>query len=499
MYIRTRLTLWFLLILALVLAAFGYAIYEITRESLLAEVNRDVQQRASELAAVTRPAPGRLRLHIPPLDVFKAPDTYVQIVSSSGHVLARSANLGQRTLPVRPGRIGETRLAGVPLVVCAKPVRVGSHVLGYAVVARTPRTIYQAVGRLRSILFDGVPVALLLAAGAAWLLTRRALRPLERLSGTAAAIAAAQDHTQRVCLEGPSDEIRRLAQTINGMLHALEEAYQQQQEAYRQVQEVNDLQRQFLADISHELRTPLTIMLSSLDLVAKVGATDPEFQAHALADMRVEAERMARMVTQLLILARSDAGATVAHMPLLVVDLLTDACRQARPAGCAATLVCRGLDLLNGAVVRGNPDYLKQLFLILLDNAFKYTPSDGRVEVTATLQPETVAVTVADTGIGIAATDVPRIFERFYRAENARTQAGMGLGLAIARRIAQQHDGTIAVESAPGQGSRFTVTLPLMNGAAAPDEGPAGPPEPMPTAPARPWRLPRWRPRSDRH
>src|SRR5919201_5714396 len=254
MYIRTRLTLWFLLILALVLAAFGLALYQFTRTSLLAEVDRDVQQRAAAIAAVARPAPDQLTLRTPPLDIFQAPDTYMQIVDASGRVLARSGNLGHRTLPVLPGRLHEARLAGVPLVIGAKPVRVGTHVLGYAVVARTPRTIYQAVGRLRSILFDGVPVALLLAAGAAWLLTRRALRPLERLSGTAAAIAAAQDHTQRVCLEGPSDEIRRLAQTINGMLHALEEAYQQQQEAYRQVQEVNDLQRQFLADISHELR-----------------------------------------------------------------------------------------------------------------------------------------------------------------------------------------------------------------------------------------------------
>src|SRR5207253_2977625 len=142
---------------------------------------------------------------------------------------------------------------------------------------------------------------------------------------TAAEIAATQDHAQRLCLAGPSDEIRRLADAINGMLQALEDAY-------RQVREVNELQRQFLADISHELRTPLTIMLSSLDLVSKVGATDPAFQASALADMRVEAERMARMVTQLLMLARSDAGAAVAYVPLLLADVVVMACRQARPA-----------------------------------------------------------------------------------------------------------------------------------------------------------------------
>ena len=487
MYIRTRLTLWFLLILALVLAAFGLALYQFTRTSLLAEVDRDVQQRAAAIAAVARPAPDQLTLRIPPLDIFQAPDTYMQIVDASGRVLARSGNLDHRTLPVLPGRLHEARLAGVPLVIGAKPVRVGTRVLGYAVVARTPRTIYQAVGRLRSILYEGVPVALLLAAVAVWLLTRRALQPLEHLSGTAAAIAAARDHTRRVHAVGPSDEIRRLARTINGMLQALEDAY-------RKVQEVNDLQRQFLADVSHELRTPLTIMLSSLDLVSKVGAADRDFQARTLADMRVEVERMARMVTHLLILARSDAGAAVAREPLLVVDLVADACRQARPAGCATVLECRDLDLLEGAVVQGNADYLKQLFLILLDNAFKYTSPGGHVEVRAALHADTLTVTVSDTGIGIASTDLPHIFDRFYRADNARVQAGMGLGLAIAQRIAEHHGGTIAVESALGRGSRFTVTLPLLNvGSVRDATPPESAPRSLPAEAVRARRSPPWR------
>src|SRR5439155_12787967 len=147
-----------------------------------------------------------------------------------------------------------------------------------------------------------------------------ATRPLERLAATASEIAAVSDHSLRLQAEGPPDEITRMAHTINGMLQSLEDAY-------HQVQEVNDLQRQFLADVSHELRTPLTIMLSSLDLVKKVGSSDPEFQARALADIRVEADRMARMVTQLLIQALTDAGATAAHKPILLVDVVADVCR----------------------------------------------------------------------------------------------------------------------------------------------------------------------------
>jgi two-component system OmpR family sensor kinase len=246
-----------------------------------------------------------------------------------------------------------------------------------------------------------------------------------------------------------------LAYTINGMLHALEEAYQE-------VQKVNDLQSHFLIDVSHELRTPLTIMLSSLDLIRKVGATDPEFRASSLEGIRVETERMARMVTQLLILARSDTNVTAAYEPILVRDVLTDLCSQRHPTDNEATLECYDLETLEGVLVWGNLDYLKQLFLILLDNAFKYTPHDGKVEMYGSLSEGTVTVTIVDTGIGIPPDELPRIFERFHRAENAHFRSGAGLGLAIARRITEQHKGSIKVESELGNGSRFIVTLPCM-------------------------------------
>src|SRR5207249_1963749 len=151
-----------------------------------------------------------------------------------------------------------------------------------------------------------------------------------------------------------------------------------------------------------------------------------------------------------------------AHEPVLLGDIVVEVCRQRHPADSEPTLECRGMESLEGALVWGNPDYLRQLLLILLDNAFKYTTAGGRVEVIGVLNEETVAVTVADTGIGIASADLPRIFERFYRAENARSQPGAGLGLAIAQRIVEQHGGKIHVESKPGQGSRFTVSLPLL-------------------------------------
>jgi signal transduction histidine kinase len=461
--IRTRLALALVVILAAVLTTFSVVLYQVTRSSLLTEVRSDVRQRATSIAQATAPAPGHRSMRLPRMDVFTAPDTYIQVRGPDGRILASSGNLGNRVLPlihsaIRSHQVVEAHLGGVPLFVCALPVVTHGRVLGYVVVARTPRTIYQALIQLRQLLYPGAAIALLLSGLVVWLLVWRSLRPLGRLATTAAEIATTRDHTRRVPLAGRSDEIGRLAGTINGMLQALDDAY-------RQVRNVNDLQRQFLADVSHELRRPLTIMLSSLDVMRKVGASDADFQAQTLADMRVEADRMARMVTQLLILARTDSDTTVTRVPVLLVDVLEEACRQGRPPNCQTPIVCTGLERLDGVVIRGNADYLKQLFLILLDNAFKYTPEDGRVDVMAEPNGRTVDVTVADTGIGIAPKDLDYIFDRFYRADNTRHLSGMGLGLAIAQHIVEQHGGAIRVESEPGQGSRFTVFLPLMTAA----------------------------------
>ncbi len=460
MYIRTRLALWFMLILSVVLTAFSVTIYQLTKSNLLTEIDTDVRQRAAMLTLATHPYPEETTMRVPKLDVFASPDIYLQVLDQRGRVLGSSGNLGNRTLPlmrdaITADQVREARVGRTLLFVYGRAVIVHNQLLGYVLVARSPQTIYFALGSLLHILIPGVIVTLVLAGLAIWLLVLQAMRPLERLARTAADIAAAQDHSRRLSPQRPPDEINRLAHTINGMLQALEDAYQQ-------VQKVNDLQRHFLIDVSHEMRAPLTIMLSSLDLIRRVGATDPDFQAHSLERMHVEAERMARMVAQLLILARSDVAVAAAHEPVLLVDIVVEVCRQRPPTGSELDLECRGMEFLEGALVWGNPDYLRQLFLILLDNAFKYTTAGGRVEVIGALNEETVAVTVSDTGIGIAASDLPSIFDRFYRAENARLQPGAGLGLAIAQRIVEQHGGKIQVESEPGQGSRFTVTLPLL-------------------------------------
>src|SRR5260370_39013080 len=171
-------------------------------------------------------------------------------------------------------------------------------------------------------------------------------------------------------------------------------------------------------------------------------------------------------------MARSDAGATVAYEPVLMADSVADACRELSPDGRQVSVEWSGLEKLGDAVVNGNPDFLKQLFLILLDNAYKYTPAGGHVTVSGALDNDRVTVTVTDTGIGIASEHLPHVFDRVHRGQNAKGKEGMGLGLAIARHIAAQHGGSIEVESHVGKGSRFTVSLPVAGGGAGGSDAP---------------------------
>jgi signal transduction histidine kinase len=201
--------------------------------------------------------------------------------------------------------------------------------------------------------------------------------------------------------------------------------------------------------------------MSNLDVLAKAGEGDPEFRDQALADIRLEAERMARMVTQLLILARADAGATLEFEPVPLAHLVHETCRTEGRARNGVRFVVHGVHGLDGVSVNGSADHLRQALLILLDNAFKYTPTGGEVRVEAAVEGPIARVSVTDSGSGIDEDDLPRIFERFYRGQNSEAVTGTGLGLAIARWVAEQHGGRIEVSTIPGTGSRFSLMLPV--------------------------------------
>jgi signal transduction histidine kinase len=196
-------------------------------------------------------------------------------------------------------------------------------------------------------------------------------------------------------------------------------------------------------------------------MIVRTGEEDAGFRDQAMAEMRREAERMSRMIRQLLILARADAGAEVPAQPVDLASVIRSVSRHARGMSRGASFhVDTSTARLADIRVHANPDYLEQQLLILLDNAFKYTPGDGEVHLSASVEPDRAQISVSDTGPGIGSEDLPRIFERFYRGDNVNGTTGSGLGLAIAQWIATQHHGSLRVESQAGRGATFTIDVP---------------------------------------
>ncbi|MBI3361894.1 MAG: sensor histidine kinase, partial [Chloroflexi bacterium] len=261
-------------------------------------------------------------------------------------------------------------------------------------------------------------------------------------------ITRADDLSRRIDLPGPpNDEIVRLSAAFNESLERLERLF--------------NAQRRFVADVSHELRTPLTAILGNVDLLRRIGADDRD----SLDAIQSEAERMSRLVGDLLLLAQAEAGTLpVAREPVELDTLLLEVYRQMRVLALDGGIEMQIAEE-DQARVLGDRDRLKQLLINLLSNALKYTPQGGRVTLGLARVNNWARLTVSDTGPGIPAEDLSRIFERFYRVDKARNRAqgGAGLGLAIAQRIARMHGGRIEVasEGVPGRGSTFSVWLPL--------------------------------------
>ena len=285
---------------------------------------------------------------------------------------------------------------------------------------------------------------------AGWVVAASALRPVAAVTRTASTIARSREFSQRVSpdsVRSQHDELGRLAATFNEMLASLEQAYSAQQ--------------RFVSDASHELRAPLTSIQANLELLRGRKDMTTTERNTAVTEAATEASRLARLVADLLALARADAGTTLRRQDVELDGVLMEVVGDARHLVRGQKL---DIDTLEPCVIRGDPDRIKQLLLILVDNAIKYTPAPGRVSVSLRREHSVAVFEVRDSGIGISGADLPRVFERFYRADRARSRdpGGTGLGLAIARWIATEHGGSVELASAPGRGTTAAVRLPSM-------------------------------------
>jgi two-component system, OmpR family, sensor kinase len=289
----------------------------------------------------------------------------------------------------------------------------------------------------------------------------RALSPISTLTRSARAIAASRGFSRRVPEpRHQQDELGRLAVTFNEMLQSLEDAYR--------------LQQRFVADAAHELRAPLTAIQGNIQLLPRLGEMPEEDRAETIHFLDEEARRLSRLIVELLSLARADAGIELELRPIELDAVLLDTIGEFRLAAAEHQLVVESVEPLT---IAGDPSRLKELAIILLDNAIKYTPEGGAVHVSARREYSDALLEVADTGIGIPSEALPHVFERFYRAdvERRRDTGGTGLGLSIAKWIVDQHHGEITVDSIESEGTRVVVRLPLLSAARALPAGATAP------------------------
>ena len=459
--IRLRLALFSSALLLLVLAAVALVLRFSLEASLVRQTDDDLRQRASQSIQVLQ-ATGQLDADAVAAavssadDEFAAPGIYAEVLDSAGRTLGASSSLGHSPLPQDPnliasalaGREETTTLSARSqrIRVLAAPVTGPSGVLGVVLVGESLHYTDLTIRRLSELLVAAALGGTVLAFAGSWLLTGRALGPVAAVTRTARRIASTGHFEERLPLPRARDELGDLTATFNEMIDRLAETIRRQ--------------REFLADASHELRGPLMVIRGNLDLL-HLGLPSDESEA-SVREATEESERMARLVDDLLFLAEGDAREIVAQDEV-ALDAVVRAVAE------RAIDVDRGAHNLRishcePAMVRGDRDRLAQLLWNLVENALRYTPEGGEVSVSLRNHGGAAELSVADRGIGIPQEQLPRIFERFYRVDKARSRAqgGTGLGLAIVKQIAEAHGGQVRVRSEVGKGSVFAVTLPTL-------------------------------------
>ncbi len=463
MPLRVRLTLWYGTALALILIIFSTVLYVMTARSLRDAVDQSLEGTAAaavraleERGFLPLVDEGELMSQFPELARI---DKFFQIFSPSGTITIRSPNVKQHELPLSR-RALEVAYSGhslfesaqypkePPLRLISVPIVYRGSLLYIIQVGTTMDSVEHTLNRLLLVLLVSMPVALAVSLAGGWFMAGRALRPVDAITLAAQRIAEG-DLTQRLTAPASADEIGRLTNTFNDMIDRLETSF-------RQI-------RQFSSDVSHEMRTPLTVMRGETELALRRPRENEDYKAVMESNLE-EIDRMTRIVDELLFLSRADMGEVkMEHLTVPLDWLIEDVQRQASLLGQEQNIQVALISNVP-AVVSGDELRLRELFLNLVDNAIKYSRFGGTVEMALTIEQGQARLSVTDHGIGIAEEDWPQIFDRFYRTDNARahTKKGTGLGLAICSWIAESHHGRIEIQSQVGEGSTFTVWLPLV-------------------------------------
>jgi two-component system, OmpR family, sensor kinase len=463
--VRGRLTLWYVSALALILVVFGVAVYVMLSRALHRRVDEALRSTleisVTSLTHDTQEGQSSQSAAQSTTAELSHPQQAMMIFDGAGRLLAEHPY--EEDLHIRPPDLGAIPDDEVYLYTVAEEgdaddhhrlavrrVRIPPADTPYIILASQPlEAVEDELESLREILYLATPAVLLVAGLGGWFLARQGLAPVGAMAKRARQIGAGSLDRQ-LPVANPRDELGQLATAFNELLARLDAAF--------------DEQRRFMADASHELRTPLSVMSTAAGVTLKKEHRDEEEYREALQMMAEQTRRLSRIVQDMFILARADAG----HYPLqnralYLNDLLDEV---ARAGGLLASDKNVTVELTNlpEAAFNGDEDLLRQMVMNLMDNAVKFTPEGGVVRLGLTRRGGEYLLSVSDTGPGIPEGAREHVFERFYRADKARSRSedgGAGLGLAIARWIAQAHDGDLQLADSDGTGATFVVRLPL--------------------------------------
>jgi len=456
--LRARLTLWYGGVLLAILLVFSSLSYAALRWTLLSDVDSTLLVVAQVVRDTGYPRGSGLADPEPRLRALLGPDffdRFLRLLDPEGETDPEIPATGSRPLPLSVEARANARRglptfetvqteSGERVRVLTMPVMRSGRLVNLVQVGIPLRRTREALNHYLRTLLALIPLGLGLATAGGALVARRALSPVGAMSRTARRITA-EDLTERIPARGAGDELDHLAETLNAMLVRLEAAFVQV--------------RRFAADAAHELRTPLTALRGELEVGLRADRSPDEYR-RVLQSVLESVERLVRLAEDLLVLSRASAGGLVRSgavgLEALVLGVLDAGARLAQ-----GRRVTVRLGAVEPAGLMGDAVALERALLNLVDNAVRYTPAGGKVEISAGPTGDWVEIAVQDSGPGIAPADVERAFEPFVRLEAARAKEteGAGLGLAIARSIVTAHGGTLTVESTPGAGSRFTIRL----------------------------------------
>ena len=461
--IRSRLTAWYVTLLAIILILFSVILNYFLAKRLYESVDNSLTVSATVVAtsATMRlsnsPLPGLNQLFEQFMNQGNL-NKFYRIYDGSGNVGSRSKNISASQFPLSQTSYADAlegknsyetfKVGGQqPIRVITMPILLGGQLINLVQVGTSLEAVQETLRNLKIFLFTAVPSVLIFAALFARFMARRALKPISRIIDTAREIGQGQELSKRIPVLKIKDELGQLALTFNKMMNRLENSFAQM--------------RQFSSDASHELRTPLTVLKGQNELILRKQRKPEEYQEVISSNLE-EINYMSKVLEDLFVLSRSDENQVKLDCkPVDLRALVEEVCKHAEILAEEKNIKII-ISFLEPTEIKGDEVRLRQMVWNVLQNGIKYTQRGGELKISLQKEGEVVLLTIQDTGIGIPEEDLPLIFNRFYRVDKARTrdEGGSGLGLSICRQIAEAHKGVIEVESKLGVGTRFKIRLP---------------------------------------